>query len=232
MQAVILAAGKGTRMEKYDKTIPKPMLELAPGKPILAHTIDILPEEIDEVIIIVNHFKDQIEKFFGDSYNGKKITYAIQEKLDGTGAAIHICKDMLKDDFIVLMGDDLFHPDDIKKMIECPDYSILLWKVRTLEEVRGGVVQIDEDNNMVDIVEYPDDPKTLLLNTGLYKLKKNFFDYPLEKINPESSEYGLPQTLVKVAKDHPVKAFNATFWQMVNTPEDLGKARAIFPRVK
>jgi len=232
MQAVILAAGIGSRMKNFDNSTSKHMFEIAKDKPILAYTLDILPKEVDHVIMVVNYLKEHIQKYFGDEYKGRKISYVFQKELKGTGWAVKICKDLIKDDFLVVTGDDLFHPDDIKKVAKYPGYCLLVQEAKPYEEIKGGVVEIDKNENVTGIVDYPKDPKSRLLNTAVYKLKKNFFDYPLEKINAESSEYGLPQTLAKIAKDHPVKTIRAQFWQIINTPEELGKARAIFPKLK
>ena len=63
MQAIILAAGKGTRMRPLTYDMPKAMLPVK-GKPVLEYTISFLPEEIDEIIIVINHLGDQIKNYF------------------------------------------------------------------------------------------------------------------------------------------------------------------------
>ncbi len=77
MQAVILAAGRGTRMGALTEHTPKPML-LVNGRPVLEYIFDSLPEEIDEVIIVVGYLGSVIQKHFGGFYKGKKILYVEQ----------------------------------------------------------------------------------------------------------------------------------------------------------
>jgi len=69
MQCVILVAGRGTRMGKLTDSCPKPMLPIK-GKPKLVYTLENLPEEIDEVILVIGYLGEQIRNFFGDEYNG------------------------------------------------------------------------------------------------------------------------------------------------------------------
>ena len=71
MQAVILAAGKGTRMRPLTYDIPKPMLPIK-GKPVLEYTLSFLPDDIDEVIIVVNYLGKHIKKYFGGRVERKK----------------------------------------------------------------------------------------------------------------------------------------------------------------
>src|SRR5215212_8859235 len=107
MQAVILAAGRGTRMVELTTEVPKPMLEVS-GKTLLEYKFDALPEEVAEVIIIVGYLGSVIQRRFGGEYKGKKLFYVEQEELNGTAGALWHAKDILKDRFIVMMGDDIY----------------------------------------------------------------------------------------------------------------------------
>lgn len=224
MQAVILAAGKGTRMAPLTHDIPKPMLQLR-GKPILEYTLNALPKEIDEIIVVINYLGHCIEEYFGKKYKGRKIIYVKQEKLDGTGGAILACKNILKEKFLVLMGDDLYHPKDIHKLTE-ENMAILAFE--TENPTRFGVFKTDEKNRLVDIIEKPKNSDHKLVNAGAYILNKNFFDYDLVPIS--ETEFGLPQTIVKMVKEFEVKIIPAKIWQPVGYPEDLKKAERILDK--
>jgi len=233
MQAIIMAAGKGTRLQMLDNSISKHMLEIAPGKPILSHTVEILPDKIEEVIIVVNHLREHIQKYFGENYSGRKIKYVVQEELNGSGGAIWACQNLIKENFIAISGDDIYHPEDMEKMIECDSYCILVHEPPASEEVKAAVLELNGSKTIDRIIEYPDSlmSQSRLINTGLYKLDKNIFNYPLQKIKPGHPEYGLPQTLVSLAKDFPIRTIKATFWQMVNTPEDFSQAKKLYPKL-
>ena len=70
IQAVILAAGKGTRMLPLTVNAPKPMQEVL-GKNLLELKIEALPDEVDEVIMVIGYLGNMIRDFFGDEYGGK-----------------------------------------------------------------------------------------------------------------------------------------------------------------
>ena len=72
MQAVILAAGHGTRMDELTTAVPKPMLEVA-GKPLLEYKLDALPDHIDEVVLIVGYLGNVIRQHFGALYGKQRI---------------------------------------------------------------------------------------------------------------------------------------------------------------
>lgn len=221
MQAVITAAGKGTRMKPLTYKTPKAMLPLK-GRPILEYTIDFLPSSVNEIIITVNHLRDQIISHFGDEYKGRKIKYVVHEKLDGTGAAVHECRDLIKEKFLVIMGDDIYHRDDLEKMAR-QDLAVLSYEVE--DSSQFGVLKIDENGNLIEIMERPHPPEYKLVNTAAYTLNKKFFDYDLVPIS--DTEFGLPQTLAVMAKDYPVKILKASKWQTIGNPDDYKKAEKV-----
>jgi UDP-N-acetylglucosamine diphosphorylase / glucose-1-phosphate thymidylyltransferase / UDP-N-acetylgalactosamine diphosphorylase / glucosamine-1-phosphate N-acetyltransferase / galactosamine-1-phosphate N-acetyltransferase len=220
MQAVILAAGKGTSMRPLTYDIPKAMLPIN-DKPILEYTISFLPREVDEVIIVINYLGEHIKKYFGSSFLGKKIVYVVQEKLNGTGGAIHACKNLIRGRFLVIMGDDLYHKNDIKKIT---GYDLAALAYEVADPSRFGVFRIDENDNLLSIVEKPKTNENKLANVGAYMLNKNFFDYDLVPVS--ETEFGLPQTLAMAAGDYTVKIIRASYWHPVGYPEDLEKAEA------
>jgi NDP-sugar pyrophosphorylase family protein len=220
MQAVILAAGKGTRMRPLTYDVPKAML-LVKGKPILEYTIDFLPEEIDEVIIVINHLGDQIKNYFGTEWKGRKIKYVVQEELNGTGGAVHSCKDLIKERFMVVMGDDLYHKNDLAKLAK-EELAIMAKNFDNAE--RFGIFEIDVNGNLINIIESPHNFKSGLINIGAYMLNKKFFDYKLVPKKSGDTEFGLPQTIMEMVKDFPIKIVEATEWFPVGFPEDIQKA--------
>lgn len=221
MQVVFMAAGRGSRFGNLTKDIPKPMLEID-GKKLLEHNILKLPQEVDEIIIIVGYLKEQIMDFFGSEYNGRKIRYVYQKDLLGSGHAIHLCRDILKDKFLVLMGDDIYSEKDMGKCIQ-NDLCIGVKEVKG--EFNGGTIILDKYNNLKSILE-GEHKGGGLLNIGMYVLNHNFFKYDLIKIKGRE-EYGLPQTLVQVSRDYPVVVQKSNFWLQINYPKDLMKAREI-----
>lgn len=222
MQVVILAAGLGTRLRPLTYHVPKPMLRIG-GKNLIEHNLDNLPNEIDKVIIVFNYLGEQIINHFKDGYNGLKINFVKQKKLSGTAYALHQCKDLLNDRFIVMMGDDIYSKDDMKKCVN-QDRCMLVKEIGG--KFVGGRIKLDSDGKLAEIEEGIHNRSISYLNTGFYVIDKNFFNYDMVKI-PKRDEYGLPQTLVNYGNDFPVDIIKATNWIQISDLASLKRAEKI-----
>ncbi len=223
MQAVILAAGRGKRMKNLTDEIPKPMLKLK-GKPILEHKIKMLPEEIDEIIFVIGYCGDYIIRYFKHYYCGRRIIYVYQHNINGTGGALHLARSVLKDRFLVIMGDDLYCKKDLNRLLK-HHLAILGREVKDVSQF--GIIKTNKAGNMIDVIEKPKKSKDKLANVGVYMLNKKIFDYELVSIG--NGEFGLPQTLAKMAKKHKIKVERATGWHPIGKPEDLASAEKALP---
>src|SRR5712671_4035394 len=120
MKAVILAAGKGTRMKELTNEIPKPMLRVD-GKPILQHIVEGLRDaaNIREFCIITGWKAEVTENYFGDGAKfGATVSYARQIVQDGTGKAPEPAKSFVgSDDFLLTYGDILVKPETYQRMV-------------------------------------------------------------------------------------------------------------------
>jgi len=223
MQAVILAAGRGKRMGKITDNIPKPLIEVG-TKTLIEHKLDILPDIIDEIIIVIGHHGNKIIEYFGDWHNGKKIKYIWQKELNGTGHALWQTKEYLNGRFLVMMGDDIYSREDIEESLK-HDWSILVKKNES-GRCRGGRVVLDEKGIVREIIEGEHEGNNLLISTALYVLQPDIFKYELVKI-PNTEEFGLPQTLVKAVKDFDVKVVVSDYWIQLTDGDDVKKANIL-----
>ncbi len=221
MQAVILTAGRGKRMKHLTEKNNKNMLKVN-GRPILKYKLDSFPKEIDEIIFVIGYQGDQIKKQFGNKYKGRKISYVVQKRLNGTGGAIHKAKKLLKDKFLVVYGDDLYHKDDIKELIK-NDLAVLAKEIKDI--TRFGILITDKKGHLIEIKEKPKKSKSKLAAIGLFVLNKNFFKYKLVPVG--GGEFGLPQTLATMTKDYPVKIVKAKHWHPIGHPEDIKSAEKV-----
>jgi len=224
MQAVILAAGRGTRMGTLTENTPKPMLTLF-GKPLLEWKIEMLPQAVDEVIFVIGYHGNQIEKYFGESWGNRKITYIVQEELNGTGGAILLTKDSVREKFLVMMGDDLYLREDIETLMD-GESAVLGLAVENAEMY--GLLETTDAGNLWKITERPHNKKTGTVNTGAYLLDKKFFDYEVEKT--PNGEFGLPQALATMSQDFPVRVLSAHAWQPVGCPQDIALGEAFLQK--
>lgn len=229
MQAVILAAGRGTRMGELSDTTPKPMLTVS-GKTLIEYKLDELPDEVDEVILIVGHLGSVVHDYFGGEYGGKKILYVEQETPDGTAGALWRAKDILKERFFVMNGDNLYTRTDMEA---CLPYE---WAVLVQEKKhvgRAARVIAEKDGRITEIIESDsglDAPG--LINTGLYFLDTRVFTYALAPKAEGSVEAGLPQTMMQAAADIHIQAVPASFWVEIKTPEDLARAEEVLAQTQ
>lgn len=221
MQAVILAAGRGKRMKSLTKDTSKVMLKVK-GKPILEHKLEMLPNAIKEIVMIVGYQGDQIIRHFKRYFGGRRIIYVLQTNQNGTGGAIHLAKSVLKDKFLVMMGDDLYCKKDISNIMK-HDLAVSGYEVP--DPSQFGIIKKNSRGNLTDIIEKPKRCKERMANIGLYMLNSKFFNYDLVSVG--GGEFGLPQTIAKMAKDHRVKVEKATMWHPIGVPEDLVAAEEV-----
>lgn len=228
MKCVILAAGEGKRMHPHTITTPKPMLDVA-GKPLLAHTIEMLPSDVSEIIIVTGYLEEQVKDYFGDKYGERKIKYVTQGEKKGTYGALNPArKHITSENFLVLYADDLFGPEDFRNLLKLNVPAILLHEVTNPE--RFGVVAVDDNGCVVSITEKPERPKSNLVYCGPIVLTKEIFNHE-PKIKPNGELY-LTDSVTEFSKHGPVKAVVAKNWQPVGYPEDLEKAEAFIKSLR
>src|SRR5258706_2134033 len=160
MKAVILAAGKGTRMRELTDELPKPMLRVQ-GKPILEHILAGLTSAgVREVFIVTGWKADVIENHFdnGAKWN-TRIVYGRQEVQDGTGKAAEPAKEFVSaSPFILTYGDILVKPETYQQMIHRfnEDYfSGGITVTRGEDVTKGGLNFFDEKFRLKRVVEKP-----------------------------------------------------------------------------
>ena len=192
MQAVILAAGKGTRMLPLTENRPKPLLKIA-NKTILEHNLEQMEGLVDEAIIVVGYKKEMIKELIGDCYKNIKIKYVEQKETLGTGHALETASELLEDKFLVLCGDDLYFKEDLQKVV-LKNQCILLKESDVPENF--GVV-LTENGIVVRVEEKPQNPKSNLVNTGLYLLNKDIFGIQLKKT--ERGEFELTDYIKEIS---------------------------------
>lgn len=226
MKAVILAAGKSTRTEPLTLTRPKPLLKAA-NKELIKHTLDMLIDHIDEAFIIVGYKSEMIKECLTDRYKNIKISYIEQIDQLGTGDALKTVKDKIKQDFILMTCDDFFSKKDIKKLINSKEkYSMLIKQI--IDPSQYGIVLIDNDSNLKEIIEKPEKIISNLVNCSCYKLSPEIFNY-LDKIKKSSrGEFEFTDAITLVSKDKKVKTIIADSWQTITYPWDLLNLNAKF----
>ena len=223
MDAVILAAGLGTRLRPHTNTIPKPLLPVQ-GRPILDWTIAALPPQVDRLVVVTNYLAEQIDAYLGGQPHIKQWTTVRQEVPRGTGDALRVCQPHITSDrLLVLNGDDLYGAADLALLASKPA-GILAHPV---DEARkwGVVFPKGNDPGILDqLVEKPDMDGPALANIGAYVFPKEVFDIELKL--SKRNEYEITDAVDVLAKRGPFHIVTATFWLPIGTVEAWQGAQA------
>jgi len=174
-QAVILAAGEGQRLRPFTANKPKAMISIA-GKPILHYVIESLARNgIRNIVLIVGYKREQVFDYMGSGEQfGIDITYVNQKKQLGTAHALAQAKDAVKDEFLVLPGDNLIEAGTIARFMTIKPEAMLVKRVDN--PTRYGVVTI-EDGMVKNIVEKPEEAKSNVINTSIYAFSRDIFNH-------------------------------------------------------
>jgi len=229
-KAVILAAGRGTRMRELTAELPKPMIEVR-GKPVLQHIVEGLRDAgIRDCLIVVGYRADVVRAFFGDGSRYKvAIHYKTQTMQDGTGRVVELATDFVDDrPFILAYGDILVDPVNYKRVVDLPDEVEAFLTVTRGEDVtKGGAVFLNDEMNLVDLLEKPKpgEPTSSWYNAGLYAFRSSIFDFTAKLKPSPRGEYELTDAIRDLIQSgKKVKALELTGeWADVRDPETLAR---------
>jgi len=194
MKAVILAAGKGTRLEPLTEDAPKCMLPLA-GRPILEHVIKAVRKAgIREAVLIVGYKEEEIREYFGDGSDfDVKIEYISQKQQLGTAHAVSMVE--LNEDFLVLNGDTLVSSECIDSVVSAHSDSAAALGLKEVEEPSGyGVVRL-EGSRVVEIIEKPKKYVSNLVNAGIYVFSPKIFEAIKKTKKSKRGEYEITSSI-------------------------------------
>ncbi|CAL68203.1 sugar phosphate nucleotidyltransferase [Christiangramia forsetii] len=173
MKIIVPMAGRGSRLRPHTLTVPKPLIPIA-GKPIVHRLVEdiakVLDEKIDEVAFIIGEdFGEQVEKDLMKIANslGAKGTIYYQDKPLGTGHAIMCAKESLTGPAVVAYADTLFKADfNLDK-----EADAVMWVKKVENPSAYGVVKLNQNNEITDLVEKPEEFVSDLAVIGIYYFK-------------------------------------------------------------
>lgn len=194
MKALILAAGKGTRLRPITDYLPKPMIPLH-GKPLMEWVLlHLISCGIREFVIAVSYLAEQIENYFGDGERwGVKIAYSYNTVPTGKAGEIWRARHLLashQEGFLVVPGDTIVHMNyqNVFTFYQQHNQGYLVM-FSTQYRLEVGVAEINTDSRVEKFLE-----KTNLglpISVGSYYLNDTIFPY-IEKFHPEENEVDLP----------------------------------------
>lgn len=228
-KAVILAAGRGTRMRELTDDLPKPMIPVR-GKPILQHIVEgMRGAGIAEVLLVVGYREDVVRDFFGDGAAfGVRIRYERQVVQDGTGRVVELAKAFTADDpFLLSYGDILLDPRNYKVMADPGDEEAIVSVKRSDDVSKGGAVFVDNNFYLTDLREKPKpgEPTSPWYNAGVYMFRPSIYEFIATLERSPRGEYELTDAIRNLAHGgSPVRAFELQGdWADVRDPEVLAE---------
>lgn len=239
MKTLILAGGKGKRIEKISVNKNKCLIEVEKmhSKPLIEYSLDyaVALPDISEIVIVVGYKAEDITNRYGNVYNGKPIKYVLQPKLRGLVNAIECAEKSINgENFMLMLGDELMigprHIEMIKKFNKENLFGIcgvLPVGDKNLVKKTYNIVQ-KEDGVILRLVEKPSTPVNNIMGTGNCIFKNEIFDYIKETpINQERGEKELVD-LIQHAIDsgHVFKSFDiCDKYFNINCEEDFIEAK-------
>ena len=244
MKAVILAAGKGTRMRELTNELPKPMLRVQ-GKPILEHiVVGVVAAGVREIFIVTGWRADVIEDYFGDgSKFGAHIAFGRQLVQDGTGKAPELAKNFIGDSpFLLTYGDILVPPATYPQMIRRfgeGDFAGIITVTPGEDVTKGGLNFFDDKFCLKRLVEKPSQEQLEQLrregwlkpgvpawyNAGIYIFRPAIFDFTARLKKSPRGEYELTDAIsaIVVSGQKLAGLEIQGRWVDVRDPETLAK---------
>ena len=228
MQTILLAGGRGSRLDPFTQILPKPLFPIG-GKPIAAILVHQLQSAgVDEIIMCLGYLSDLIRLYFQDgSQFGLTIRYSVETDPLGTAGPLKLVND-LEDDFFVVNGDELTTLD-FRAMYEHhiamqADMTVAIHKKSVCSSF--GVLEI-KDGQVTDYTEKP--TLNYWASMGIYVINKRILS-----LIPEDKRFDMPDLVQHLLTTHAhVVSFESQdLWFDIGTMSDLEKAKAEFNQLK
>ncbi len=230
MQAVVPAAGEGTRLRPLTADTPKGLVTIA-GQPLLTYCFETLAAlEVTEIIVIIGYRGEDIIDYYGETFRDIPLSYARQPEPNGLADALLTAEELVEDDFVVHHGDNIFDANTRELVARhqsvAPAATLLVDEVSRQKARQTGVCRIDETGELTGFVEKPENPPSRLTLTGFFVFSPRIF-HACHLVTPSArGEYELTDAIdLLLAAGHPIETVSLAGWrQNINTPKDRDTA--------
>ncbi len=214
--ALILAAGKGTRMWPLTEDIPKPLLPIS-GIPIIKRQIDELKKVgVKKLYILIGYQMNEISDYIDKTETEIEVNYIIQEKQKGTGHAVKMAENKIKGSFYCLNGDIIINAKNLKKINSCKDMAMM---VTTVDDGSNFGAVKQKNGYLVSIIEKGKSGKCKI-NAGIFIFNESIFNAIDNTKKSIRGEYELTDALELVSNQIEVIEFEGE-WKDIGNPWDL-----------
>jgi len=208
MQAVILAAGEGTRVRPLTKSRPKGLIPVA-NRPIIEYIIRALHQAgIREIIVVAGYRREQVTRFLNELDHG--IEVVVQEKQLGTAHALKCAEPLIKGNFLLLPGDNYIDPVSVAKIAKTKNAML----VKDHPSPSNFGVVLIRNGCVTEIVEKPEHALSFTVSTGIFSLTPDIFRYIKSNDLTETID-------CMIADGVKIQAVHAEDWQDALYPWDL-----------
>lgn len=245
MQAIMLAAGKGSRLGKYTKDNTKCMLEVN-NKTLLQRCIEaLIQNDIKKLVLVLGYKKDNVKKYIKEQGLDKKIEiiYIDNDDYDKTNNiySLYLAKEYLASDDTLLMESDLIYDPSVINKIINSEYKDVATVAKYQQWMDGTVTIIDDENNIIEFIEKSDfdyvDIEKYYKTVNIYKFSKEYMQqFYLPFLEAYIKSYGKNvyyELVLKVISSIPksgLKALklNNEKWYEIDDCQDLDIATVLF----
>jgi bifunctional UDP-N-acetylglucosamine pyrophosphorylase/glucosamine-1-phosphate N-acetyltransferase len=222
MEALLLAAGYGRGLEPLTHTRSKVLIPVI-NKTLLDHHLENLVNAgVDRVVIVVSYLKEQVEERARLLSNklSCEVKVVDQGKPLGTGDAVRRgLEEISSEYFMVVYGDIYVSYEDVKGFVKAG--RNLLGAYEVSDPRRYGVLVINEDFTLRDIIEKPEKAPSNLINAGIYLLSSKVRKYLDELELSPRGEYELTEAVVKLSREEGVHVIKLNYWKDLGRPWNI-----------
>jgi len=223
MQAVLLAAGFGTRLGDITRDTPKCLIEVG-GKPMLGHWLDKLNSVgVDQVIVNTHYLADKVEEYLHSSKCGVLVETVFESTLLGTAGTLVALRDRLIADEVLVAHVDNYFTESLEGLLAThrarpAGVVVTMGLFESTTPQFCGIVEIDENHIIVGFEEKSQHPKSNLANAAVYAFSQAGLDTVGEAT--DLSTEVLPHLIGRMVGHR----FEGVFFDM-GTPQSLEEAR-------
>lgn len=173
---VIMAGGKGTRLDPFTKILPKPLIPIG-EKPVIEHIMDRYSENgFSRFILIVNYKKEMIKAYFGERILPYHITFVEEEEFYGTAGGLFLLRSALTQTFIVTNCDTVLEGSYLDFLHWHREHNNVMTIIGSHKEITVPYGVLCMNNGILDKID--EKPKLdLFINTGTYLFEPAVFDF-------------------------------------------------------
>ncbi len=240
MKALIISAGRGSRLNNLTKDIPKALIPLL-GLPLIERVILTTKEAgINEYVIVVGYLGEKIKVFLGNGDRFRvKIDYIENEEWQkSNGVSVLKAKKLLNKNFFLLMSDHIFDARILKGLVNYDMKGTVVLAVDRREPLTDDTKVLEKNGKIIDIGK--DIQESNCIDTGIFLCSPKIFSYIEDAVKKGKTE--LSDGIARAAENRDAEIFDITqinsyissirkeieaFWMDIDTKEDLSKAKKL-----